>query len=255
MSQITESILIIDDNEDILLFLSEIFRDLYRIYSALNGDEALKILSGNVVSLIISDVMMPGIDGFELCDRIKGDINFCHIPIILLTAKNGHKAQIDGLEAGADAYIKKPFSPKFLRLQIENLLKNRLKIKKHFATSPFEDVRVIAHSKVDEQFLRKLDDYICKNLRSNDLDVDHLAAEMFMSRTTFYRKVKSLSSLSPKELVDLRRLKKAAELIALKSYSMAEVAGMVGYNSQAIFTVNFQKHFHTSPTEYRGTIK
>lgn len=251
----TESILIVDDNEDILEFLSEVLGGTYQVYVALNGLEALKLLDSQMISLIISDIMMPEIDGFELCGTVKANVDYCHIPIILLTAKNTYKAQIGGLEAGADAYIKKPFSPEFLQLQIANLLKNRQKIKEHFASSPFEDVRVVAHSKTDEQFLKKLDDYIRKNLRSYDMDIDKLADHMNMSRPTFYRKVKSLSSLSPKELIDVTRLKKAAELIAHEGYAMAEVARLIGYSSQSIFTKNFQKHFNISPMEYLGSLK
>ena len=249
-----DSVLIVDDNEDILEFLSEVLGENYQLHLALNGAEALDVLDKQMVSLVISDIMMPGIDGFELCHTIKSDVNYCHIPIILLTAKNTHKAQIDGLEAGADAYIRKPFSPEFLQLQIANLLKNRLKIKEHFTSSPFEDVRVMAHTKTDELFLKKLDDYIRKNLRDTQMDVDKLADQMHMSRPTFYRKIKSLSSLSPKELIDITRLKKAAELIIQNEYTMAEVARLVGYSSQSVFGKNFQKHFGIPPTDYLNSL-
>jgi DNA-binding response OmpR family regulator len=228
--------------------------DNYQLHLALNGADALNLLDNQMVSLVISDIMMPGIDGFELCQAIKSNVDYCHIPIILLTAKNTYTAQIDGLEAGADAYIQKPFSPEFLQLQIANLLKNRLKIKEHFASSPFEDVRVMAYSKTDEQFLKKLDEYIRKNLRDAKMDIDSLADHMNMSRPTFYRKIKSLSSLSPKELIDVTRLKKAAELIAGNEHTMAEVARLVGYNSQSVFGKNFQKHFHISPVDYLDSL-
>jgi len=208
-----ESILIIDDNQEILELLSDIFEADYTVHVAESGENAQTILDSEVVHLIISDVMMPGIDGFELCKLLKSDVNYCHIPIILLTSKNNFNAQIEGLENGADAYIEKPFSQLLLRTQIANLLKNRLKIKDHFASSPFEDVRVMAHSKTDEIFLKKLDDYIRKNMKDTNLDVDQLAYHMNMSRPTFYRKIKSLSALSPKELIDITRLKKAASLI------------------------------------------
>lgn len=249
-----DSILIVDDNEDILEFLSEVLGESYQLHLALNGAQALDVLDNQMVSLVISDIMMPGIDGFELCHSIKSNVDYCHIPIILLTAKNTYKAQIEGLEAGADAYIQKPFSPQFLQLQIANLLKNRLKIKEHFASSPFEDVRVMAYSKTDEQFLKKLDEYIRKNLRDTKMDIDRLADHMHMSRPTFYRKIKSLSSLSPKELIDVTRLKKAAELITRNEYSMAEIARQVGYSSQSVFGKNFQKHFHISPMDYLDSL-
>ena len=250
----TESILIIDDNEDILEFLSQVLGDTYTLHLAANGEIAQNILDNETVHLIVSDIMMPGIDGFDLCRLIKSKVEYCHIPIILLTAKNTHKAHIEGLEVGADAYIQKPFSPELLQVQIANLLKNRLKIKEHFASSPFEDVRVMAHSKTDEAFLKKLDDYIRGNIKDPNIDIDDLAEHMFMSRTTFYRKIKSLSSLSPKELIDITRLKTAAGLIAQNEFSLFQISKMVGYSSQSLFSRNFQKYFKVSPIEYLNSL-
>ncbi|MGN7787734.1 response regulator transcription factor [Niabella sp. 22666] len=250
----TESILIVDDNEDILEFLSQVLGDTYTLHLAANGEIAQNILDNETVHLIISDIMMPGIDGFDLCRLIKSKVEYCHIPIILLTAKNTHKAHIEGLEVGADAYIQKPFSPELLQVQIANLLKNRLKIKEHFASSPFEDVRVMAHSKTDEAFLKKLDDYIRTNIKDPNIDIDDLAEHMFMSRTTFYRKIKSLSSLSPKELIDITRLKTAAGLIAQNEFSLFQISKMVGYSSQSLFSRNFQKYFKVSPIEYLNSL-
>ncbi len=250
----TESILIVDDNEDILEFLSQVLGDTYTLHLAANGEIAQNILDNETVHLIISDIMMPGIDGFDLCRLIKSKVEYCHIPIILLTAKNTHKAHIEGLEVGADAYIQKPFSPELLQVQIANLLKNRLKIKEHFASSPFEDVRVMAHSKTDEAFLKKLDDYIRTNIKDPNIDIDDLAEHMFMSRTTFYRKIKSLSSLSPKELIDITRLKTAAGLNAQNEFSLFQISKMVGYSSQSLFSRNFQKYFKVSPIEYLNSL-
>lgn len=246
----TENILIIDDNEDILEFLSVVLRDSYQLHLAINGEIAQTILDKEIIHLIISDIMMPGIDGFELCRLIKSNVEYCHIPIILLTSKNTYKAHIEGLEVGADAYIQKPFSSELLQVQIANLLKNRRKIKDHFASSPFEDVRVMAHSKTDEAFLKKLDEYIRTNIKDPNIDIDMLAGHMFMSRTTLYRKIKSLSSLSPKELIDITRLKKAANLIARNEFSFYEISKMIGYSSQSLFSRNFQKYFKMSPIEY-----
>jgi len=249
-----ESILIIDDNEDILDFLSVVLGDSYRLHLALNGEIAQEILDSEVVNLIISDIMMPGIDGFQLCQKVKSNVEYCHIPIILLTSNNTYKAHIEGLEVGADAYIQKPFSSELLQVQIANLLRNRMKIKEHFASSPFDDVRTMAHSKTDEAFLKKLDEYIRSNIKDPNIDIDDLAEHMHMSRTTFYRKIKSLSSLSPKELIDITRLKKAASLIAENDHSMYEISQMVGYTSQSLLSRNFQKYFKVSPTEYLNSL-
>jgi DNA-binding response OmpR family regulator len=250
----TENILIIDDNEDILEFLSVVLRDSYQLHLATNGEIAQTILDKEIIHLIISDIMMPGIDGFELCRLIKSNVEYCHIPIILLTSKNTYKAHIEGLEVGADAYIQKPFSSELLQVQIANLLKNRRKIKDHFASSPFEDVRIMAHSKTDEAFLKKLDEYIRTNIKDPNIDVDMLAEHMFMSRTTLYRKIKSLSSLSPKELIDITRLKKAANLIARNEFSFYEISKMIGYSSQSLFSRNFLKYFKMSPIEYSDSL-
>ncbi|WP_343674024.1 response regulator [Chitinophaga sp.] len=250
----TESILIIDDNEDILEFLSVVLKDSYQLHLATNGEIAQTVLDKEMIHLIISDIMMPGIDGFELCRLIKSNVEYCHIPIILLTAKNTYKAHIEGLEVGADAYIQKPFSSELLQVQIANLLKNRRKIKDHFASSPFEDVRIMAHSKTDEAFLKKLDEYIRTNIKDPNIDIDMLAEHMFMSRTTLYRKIKSLSSLSPKELIDITRLKKAADLIARNEFSFYEISKMIGYSSQSLFSRNFLKYFKMSPIEYSNSL-
>jgi DNA-binding response OmpR family regulator len=250
----TDSILIIDDNEDMLEFLSVVLGDTYKLHLAMNGEIAQTILDNEVINLIISDIMMPGIDGFELCRKVKSNVEYCHIPIILLTSKNTYAAHIEGLEVGADAYIQKPFSSELLQVQIANLLKNRRKIKDHFASSPFDDVGVMAHSKTDEAFLKKLDEYIRANIKDPNIDIDMLAEHMFMSRTTFYRKIKSLSSLSPKELIDITRLKKAASLIADNEFSLYEISKIVGYSSQSLFSRNFQKYFKMSAAAYSHSL-
>ncbi|MXV13799.1 response regulator transcription factor [Hufsiella ginkgonis] len=244
------SILIVDDNEDILQFLTEVLGDTYDLHLATDGKMAQEIMDYEVVDLIISDIMMPEVDGFELCRLVKSNVEYCHIPVVLLTAQNTYKAHIEGLEVGADIYIQKPFLPDLLELQIANLLSNRLKIKAHFASSPFEDVRVMAHSKMDEAFLKKLDEFIRKNIEDPDLDIDQLAEHMNMSRPTLYRKIKSLSSLSPKNLINITRLKKAVRLISQNEFTMFEIAKMVGYTSQSRFNKNFQRYFKVSPTGY-----
>jgi len=251
----TDSILIIDDNEDILDFLADVLGEDYHLHLALNGEIALNVLSTEIVSLVISDIMMPGIDGFELCRTLKANVDYCHIPIILLTSKNTYSAHIEGLEVGADAYIQKPFSPHLLQHQIANLLKNRVKIKDHIANSPFEDVRVMAPSKPDEAFLKRLDEYIRQNLKDPNMDIDKLSDYMNMSRPTFYRKIKTLSSLSPKELIDLTRLKMATKLIAQNQFTLFEITRMVGYSSQSLFTRNFQKYYKVTPIEYINMLR
>lgn len=250
-----DTILVVDDHDEILEFLTDILSESYHVLTATDGAAALSVLDNKVVNLIISDIMMPGIDGFQLCEIVKSKVEYCHIPLILLTAKNTYKAKVEGLEVGADAYIEKPFPHQYLTIQISNLLKNRAKIIDHFAHSPFEDVRVMAYSKTDELFLKKLNDYILDNIQLSDLDMEMLAYHMNMSKPTFYRKVKSISSLSPKNLVKLTRLRKAAELLASNDYKVYEVAKMVGYSSQTVFGKNFHEHFNLTPIEYMASWK
>jgi len=248
------SILVIDDHLDLLALLEDILSCDYTVHLAQNAEKAKIMLDQQVVHLIISDVMMPGMDGFELCRMIKSNVAYCHIPIILLTSMNGTRAHIQGLENGADAYVPKPFSEELLKMQVSSLLLNRSKIKDHLASAPFEDVRVMAHSKSDEIFLKKLDEFIRKNIRNPNLDMHMLAEHMFMSRPTFYRKVKAISSLTPKELIDITRLKKAAAFISENRYTLQEISGLVGYSSQSLFCRNFQKYFKMSALEYIDTL-
>ncbi|MGN6213939.1 response regulator transcription factor [Parafilimonas sp.] len=243
-------ILLVDDHEDILEFISNDLSDKYTVLTALNGKQALDILNAETVHLVISDVMMPVLDGFQLCREIKTNIDFSHIPVILLTAKNTLQSKIEGLEHGADAYIEKPFSPEYLQVQIANLLINRNKIKEHFANSPLVHIKSMAHSKADEEFLEELNNIIYANIENASLDVEQLARKMNMSRPTFYRKIKLVSDLTPNELINLARLKKAAELLAEGNYKIYEVAEMVGYNSQTNFGRSFLKQFGITPRDY-----
>lgn len=243
-------ILLVDDNEEILEFVSEDLGSQYTVITAPNGKDALQKLEKESVQLVISDIMMPEMDGYELCKIIKTNFSHSHIPVILLTAKNTLQSKIEGLEMGADAYIEKPFSPEYLRVQIANLLSNRNKIKEYFANSPLVHIKSIAYSKADEEFLEKLNSAIYQNLENAELDVEHLAKIMNMSRPTLYRKIKEISDLTPNELINITRLKKAAELLAEGNYKIYEVAEMVGYHSQNNFGRNFLKQFGMTPTEY-----
>ena len=243
-------ILLADDNEEILEFLEHELNEKYTVIKALNGLEALELLKEHAVQLLISDVVMPVMDGFELCRAVKTDIEHSHIPVILLTAKNTLQSKIEGLEMGADAYIEKPFSPEYLQVQIANLLTNRNKIKEYFASSPLVHIKSIAYSKADELFLEHMNDCILENLEDPDLDVEKLARLMNMSKPTLYRKIKSLSDLSPNDLINVTRLKRAAELLAEGKYKIYEVAGMVGYASQTNFGRNFLKQFGLTPSDY-----
>ena len=245
-------LLLVDDNDEILDFLEHELQEKYSIIKSLNGQEALEILRENAVQLVISDIMMPLMDGFELCKIIKTNFDYSHIPVILLTARNTLQSKIEGLELGADAYVEKPFSPEYLQVQIANLLTNRNKIKEYFASSPLVHIKSMAYSKADELFLEKIHDSISVSLEDTELDVEKLAKQMNMSKPTLYRKIKSLSDLTPNELINITRLKKAAVLLLEGNYKIYEVADMVGYSSQTNFGRNFLKQFGMTPSDYQA---
>lgn len=243
-------ILSVEDNEEFQNFMVNQLKADYLILKAQNGQQALEILAKEAVDLIISDVMMPVMDGMTLCRELKENIRYSHIPIILLTAKTGLQSQIDGLKIGADEYIAKPYSIDYLKARIENLLLNRQKIREAYKHSPESTVDVIAHSRADEDFLNKLVDAIHTRLEEVDLDVDALAVMMNMSRATLYRKVKSISELTPNDFIRLIRLKKAAELLRNKEYRVNEIAFIVGFSSSSYFSKCFYKQFGVLPKDF-----
>jgi len=250
-----ETILLVDDEPDLLQFLSEVLGEHYAVLTAGDGTQALELLNGHPVQLVISDVMMPGIDGFELCTTIKSDVRLCHIPVILLTARNTITSKIEGLKHGADAYIEKPFSHDLVLVQVANLLNNRVKVRDHVAQDPFSHISFDEVSSSDTYFLKKLNDYILKNLSNTDFDIDDLARYMNMSRPTLYRRVKSLLNAPIKDVVTQARLKKAVELMAKNNHKIFEIAMIVGYRSQAVFGKTFQRYFQQSPLEYITSLR
>lgn len=244
------SILLVDDNKDILEYLMKELSANFECITASNGEEALNSLNESAVQLVVSDVMMPIMDGFELCRAIKTDLATSHIPVVLLTAKNSAQSKIEGLEIGADAYLEKPFSPDHLIAQIQSLLDNRNKLKQYFANSPLVHLKSIAQSRTDEVLLEKLNTYILAHLGDKNMDVEQLADAMNMSRATFYRKVKSISNLSPNELINITRLKKAAELLISSDYKIQHIAEITGFTSQAQFGRSFARQFGITPSGY-----
>jgi two-component system cell cycle response regulator len=243
-------ILIVDDNDDILEYLSHDMEKSYHVFTAKDGDKAFSVLQHELIQLVVSDVMMPKLDGFELCEKIKLTLELSHIPVILLTAKNTLQARIQGLKAGADAYIEKPFSLDHLYAQIENLLASRLKLKQCYAQLPHVHINSIAHTQMDEAFLERLVNTILAHLDETQLDVERLSVLMNMSKPTLYRKIKSISDLSPHDIINLTRLKKAADLIHSGNHRVNELAEEAGYNSAGQFRRNFYKYFKMSPSEY-----
>lgn len=247
------SILVVEDSEELLDFLYREFQSNYKVFKAENGQKAIEVLREQNIQLVISDVSMPVMDGQLLCETIKTNLEFSHIPVILLTAKNALQSKIEGLESGADVYVTKPFSIEYLKAQAHTLILNRKNIMNYFASTPLSHIKSIANTKTDKDFLEKLEETIYTNMANTNLNVDVLADIMNMSRSTLYRKIKDLSSLSPNELINISRLKKAAELLATREYKIFEVAEKVGYKSQNSLGRNFQKQFNMTPTEYMSS--
>jgi two-component system cell cycle response regulator len=244
-------ILLVDDEDEILDFLERILSVKYTILKAADGQAALRVLEAEPVHLVISDVMMPVMDGFELCKQIKSNFEYSHIPVMLLTAKNTIQSKVEGLELGADAYIEKPFSKEHLMAQIASLLNNRAMLRNFFTSSPLAHIQSMAHTRADERFLEQLNEAIYKHLEEEDLNVEQLARFMNMSRITLYRKIKAVSELSPLEFINIIRLKRSAELLASGEYKIYEIAAMVGFSSQSNFARNFQRQFNMTPSEYQ----
>ena len=244
------TVLVVEDNPDMRAFVVRQLSKEYGVLSAVNGAEALKMLDGNYVNLVVSDVVMPVMDGFELCKTIKSDLNYSHIPVILLTAKTNIQSKIEGMELGADAYIEKPFSVEYLQACASNLIQNREKLRRTFAQSPFVAANTMALTKADEDFIKRLNEVILANLNNPEFSMDDIADSLNMSRSNFYRKIKGVLDLSPNEYLRLERLKKAAQLLKEGEGRVTEICYMVGFNSPSYFAKCFQKQFGVLPKDF-----
>ncbi len=246
------TVLVVDDNPNMLSFVVRQLENSYIVLTATNGVEALEALDINEVTLIVSDVVMPRMDGFELCRVIKSKLDYSHIPIVLLTAKTNIQSKIEGLELGADAYIEKPFSVEYLQACIANLINSREKLRQAFTQSPFVAANTMALTKADEEFMKKLNEIIQNNYYNPDFSMDDIVDLLNMSRSNFYRKIKGVLNLSPNEYLRLERLKRAAQLLKEGNARVNEICYMVGFNSPSYFSKCFQKQFGVLPKEFAG---
>ena len=245
-----EIVLIVEDNQEMLTFIANKLCKQFIVEKATTGIEALKVLQERNIDLVLTDVMMPEMDGFNLCKAIKENLEYSHIPVVLLTAKNDLKSKIHGLEMGADAYVEKPFSMSHLITQLITLLSNRRREKEAFVRKPFLPIQNIGMNKADEQFIRKVIDTIQENITDSNFNVDRLSESVFMSRSSLHRKIKALTELAPIDFIRLIRLRKAAELIKSGEYRIGEVCYLVGINSPSYFIKLFQKQFSVTPKEF-----
>lgn len=248
------AIMIVEDDPDMVSFLYRQLTNGYTVFTAGNGIEALEILRKEYVNLIISDIMMPDMDGMELCDQVKSDVNYSHIPIILLTAKTTLQSKIESLKLGADAYVEKPFSVELLKANIESLLENRNKILRSFTLSPFMPLNTIAVTKTDELFLKSLGDIVSKHMQNPDFSLDEMAELLNMSRSSLNRKIKGLLDLTPNDYIRIERLKKAATLLKEQEHKINEICYIVGFNTPSYFTKCFKEQFGVLPKDFISSL-
>lgn len=244
------SIMLVEDNDTMRDFVAEQLSSQFTIFKASDGDTAISQLKDNNVDLIITDLMMPGMNGFELCRKIKQDVDLSHIPIIILTAKNDLQSKVTGLKCGAESYIEKPFSIKYLREQIYALLDNRRLERVAFSKKPFFKVDNMQMNKGDEEFMQKVIQSIESNMSDENFSVEKMSDILCMSRSTLLRKIKTVFNLSPLELIRLIKLKKAAEYIQSGKYRIGDVCEMIGINSPSYFSKLFLQQFGISPKDF-----
>jgi len=243
-------LLIVEDNSDVRAYIRGHLEESYRISEAVNGNDGIDKALEYIPDLIVSDVMMPEMDGFELCGEIKKDKRTSHIPLILLTAKAASEDKIEGLQTGADDYIMKPFDVKELQVRVKNLIEQRKKLRERFnkeATIPTQKGK---YSQIDEEFLKKTMDVIKKHISEPEFNLDDFGKETGMSRTQLHRKVRALTNYSPHNFIRFIRLKHAAELLSKGAGNITEIAYDVGFSSLSHFAKAFKEQFGKTPSKY-----
>lgn len=248
-------VLVVEDNTEVLEYLQKQLAATYTVLTAVNGKEALEVIEKELPDMVISDVMMPYIDGIELCSRLKKDIRLCHIPVILLTAKSMAMHIEEGFSAGADDYIAKPFSISLLKIRIRNIFANREQMKEIFSKKFSLESLGIEVEAVDQTFMDRYVEIVKKNFRNTDLNVDMICRELGMSRANFYKKLKTITDLSPAEMIRNIRLESAARLLQETKLTISEIAVQVGFSSNSYFGSCFKALYGISPKEYQNTEK
>lgn len=248
-------ILIVEDNPDMRRFIHYILSDDYNIIEAENGEEGFEVAKKYLPDVVVSDVLMPKVDGFDLCQLLKTNVSTNHIPVILLTAYAMDEQKQVGFESGADAYIAKPFNIKLLRTRVRKLIENRKKIRETFSHFLLNEAQQETLGKVEQQFINDFTHYVEKAIANPELNVDEIAEALGLSRSNLYRKIKSLTDYSPNELIRTIRVKYAKQLLNSKAKSISEVAYEVGFSSPSYFAKCFKDFYNESPTEYLERIR
>ncbi len=245
--------MVVDDDIDIANYLKVMLKPQYKVSLYFDAVSALKGLEEDAPDLIISDIMMPGMDGYEFCARIKGDLQLSHIPVVLVTAKVAVESQVQGLDKGADAYVTKPFQPAYLMALVKSLLENREKLHRQLGSvTTTEEIEPEALSPRDASFMKELYELMEKELANTDLDITRITEMMKISRTKFYYKVKGLTGENPSVFFKRYKLNRAADLLKEGKFNMSEIAYMTGFNTLSHFSTSFKKQFGVPPSEYVG---
>jgi signal transduction histidine kinase/CheY-like chemotaxis protein len=249
------TILYIDDNKELLENISNYLSETYNIITATNGKIGFEKATLFQPDVIISDIVMPVMDGFELCNLIKTDINTSHIPVILLTARGDSESQYKGIEIGADYFIPKPFNIKLLSLTIKNLIESRERLRKLFISNQYINPKEITTNSRDEQFMDKLLQYVEDHIGEDDLNIKFIADTFAMSRSTFFRKIKAITGTTGKEFIDSVRLKRAARMLVETDLNISEIAYDIGHSNPQYFSKWFKAFYKMSPTDYMAKYK
>jgi signal transduction histidine kinase/DNA-binding response OmpR family regulator len=247
-----DSILIVEDNLDLRNYIASSFKKQFTVFTGKDGEEGLSLAIEHIPNLIISDVMMPNMDGVELTEKIKSDERTSHIPVVLLTAKTDPSSRMHGYKTGADDYLSKPFSTEELHVRVANLIEQRKKLMAKFKERIEKLPDPSKHPSLDERFILKARESIENAIGDTNFSVEKLAEEMCLSRAQLFRKFKALIDTSPSEFINDIRLQKAAELIRTKADTLAQISYSVGFNEQSYFAKRFRKKFGVSPSEYAG---
>jgi len=253
--KVAKHILLVDDNQELRVFLRQSLEKFYHIYEAENGEVALAIATSKIPDLIISDVMMPGMNGIELCKLLKDRFETSHIPFVILSAKDALDTKLEGMESGADYYFAKPLSIDLLLLTIHNIFLQSEKLKLKYTKDYLADATELVHSEKDKDFMNKLLKVIEDNIQNPNLDVDFLCHRLYISRTKLYQKIKSISDQSIGEFIKTIRLKKAIQIMTHEDIAFNEVAFRIGLQSHAYFSRVFKKEFGKSPSEFMHSLK
>jgi DNA-binding response OmpR family regulator/two-component sensor histidine kinase len=242
--------LLVDDNPDVRYFIKSHFNTYYQVLEAENGLEGWNIALKTIPDIIISDVMMPDMDGFEFCRKVRKDERTSHIPIILVTALGSREHEIEGLSHGADDYITKPFDLVILQTKVENILQVRQSLKQKYTSEMLLQPRNIILSSPDERFLQKAIEVVENNISDPDLDIERFAGEIGVSRMQLYRKLDALTEMTVKEFVRNIRLKRAAQMLVQKKLNVSEVAYAVGFKDLSHFRKCFKQEFGMSASDF-----